>query len=385
MKTYTYHKEIRIIIDQVLNTLNNVVIKRLNEQDDVTNTDSIQVQLKYSPKQRILHDIVNLNDHIQVPVMALSMSNIQYDDKRAFNKIEGFSVSTALLSSGGNFPQPIPITVSLNLSILARYQRDLDQILTCIFSNFFPYIVISYKHPDLGHEVRCVVEWDKAISLEYPLEIQATQPYRLIANSSFKVFAWMYRNANLHNGIIHNIDSTYTAVSNIYDNYDTMKDMMSSTRTDYIWISGRPQIKGISPYIVTTNEADQNVNVIGDMFFNLSGLYVSAAPNIYPLSSYHFYNPFADSPRLSSVYTGFSAVSVEEWTITSNNRLNFTLPTPLSAGYVDIIGWNIAGMGTLKEDSVRTIYNPYVSGTEEYNDFKGFQWPYISGLEVRTV
>jgi hypothetical protein len=59
MREYTYHKEIRTLLTQVLAALDGLVIRRLDELDEETNTDSIQVSLAYAPKQRVIHDLVN--------------------------------------------------------------------------------------------------------------------------------------------------------------------------------------------------------------------------------------------------------------------------------------------------------------------------------------
>jgi hypothetical protein len=250
MREYTYHKEIRTLLTQVLAALDGLVIRRLDELDEETNTDSIQVSLAYAPKQRVIHDLVNKAQHIKVPVMALTMSSINYDAKRAFNKIEGFTVAQNYTPNGGDFPQPVPVEIALNLSILTRYQRDLDQILTCIFAYFYPYIIISYKHPDLGHEVRCKLEWNKAINLTYPLDIAGTQPYRIVADSTFTLQGWLYRNAYNNSGIIHNIPMSFNAVSALFDNYDYMHSLESDITSDYLEISGRPFIHSVAPYQV---------------------------------------------------------------------------------------------------------------------------------------
>lgn len=372
--------------------MGDLVIRRLNEIDDSSYTDLIDVGLKFVSKQRIIYDMVNLNQHIQLPAMAISLQSIKYDDKRAFNKIAGFDTSVAYVSSGGHYPQPVPVNMTLPFSILSRYQRDLDQIITCIFSNFYPYIVISYKHPDLGHEVRCVVQWDGNINFTYPIDTSAETSYRIAADSSFTVAAWIYRNASNPAGVIYNIPTTFTSVSTIMDDYEYMKNFESPITTDYFTISGRPQLNNISPYITNIGTSAQSFTVIGDMFQFVTDVGVSGTPeSIYasspttaiPISCYNYFNPYVSSTTLSSVYTAFSAVSVTNWSVIGDNTLTFTLPTPLTAGYIDVFAWGPVGFGKLTLDAVRPTYNPYVSGTPEYNGYEEFQFPYVSGIEIR--
>jgi hypothetical protein len=386
MNTYTYHKEIRVLLAQILNALGDLVIKRLDEENDENSTDTIKVSLQYAPKQRVIYDIVNKNQHIQLPAMAITMSSIQYDKDRAFNKIAGFNVSQNYLSGGGQFPEPLPVKLNLNFSILSRYQRDLDQIITCIFSNFYPYIVISYRHPDLGHEVRCVVMWNGDINLNYPIDAQANTPFRIVADSSFTVLGWIYKNASNPYGIIHNIDTTFTSVSDIFDNYYTMKALEFPETTDYFVISGRPQCKDIDPYTTSIGVTSLTYDLVGDMFQFVDSIVVSGTPQgIFPVSSYELLNPFVDSKRLSSIYQPFSAVPLltSNWSVVNDYHIRLNIPMTYTTGYVDVLAISPFGVGRLTLDTVRPTFNPYVSGTIEYNNYQTIQKPTVSGIQIR--
>ena len=378
-----------------MNALGDLVIRRLDETDDQTYVDQIDVGLKFVSKQRIIYDMVNLNQHIQLPMMAITLQSIRYDEKRAFNKIAGFETSLEYLSGGGHFPQPVPVQLTLPFSILSRYQRDLDQIITCIFSNFYPYIVISYKHPDLGHEVRCVVMWDGNINFTYPIDVPAETSYRIAADSSFTVQGWIYRNASNPVGIIYNIPTTFTSVSSIMDSYETQRAYQTPLTTDGFTVSGRPQLKMISPYIATAGVSGITINLVGDMFQFVTDMGVSGIPvDMYtfapsglvgssiPASSYNFFDPYVSSHAFSAVYSPFSAVSVTNWEIVNDNYIRFQLPTPLTAGNVDVFAWGPAGFGKLTLDAVRPTFNPFTSGTSGYDSFINFQFPYVSGIEI---
>jgi hypothetical protein len=299
--------------------------------------------------------------------MALTMSSINYDAKRAFNKIEGFTVAQNYTPNGGDFPQPVPVEIALNLSILTRYQRDLDQILTCIFAYFYPYIIISYKHPDLGHEVRCKLEWNKAINLTYPLDIAGTQPYRIVADSTFTLQGWLYRNAYNNSGIIHNIPMSFNAVSALFDNYDYMHSLESDITSDYLEISGRPFIHSVAPYQVMPFDSGKTITIHGNMFDYLSGITLSGTSGVFEASSYQTFDPYVSSHRLSAIYPAFTAVSTE-YTVIDNNNITFVLPQINTSGFFDIMGYGMAGVGKLTEDAI--AHNSTV------------QWPYISGIQI---
>lgn len=378
-----------------MNALGDLVIRRLNETDEETYQDQIDVGLKFVSKQRIIYDMVNLNQHIQLPMMAITLQSLKYDEKRAFNKIAGFDTSINYLSGGGHFPQPVPVQMTLPFSILSRYQRDLDQIITCIFSNFYPYIVISYKHPDLGHEVRCVVMWDGNINFTYPIDTNAETSYRIAADSSFTVHGWVYRNASNPVGIIYNIPTTFTSVSAIMDSYETQRAYQTPLTTDGFTVSGRPQLKMVSPYLASVGNSGIYIDLIGDMFHLVTDMAVSGTPvdmysfapsgligSAIPVSCYNYYEPYVSSHAFSAVYTAFSGVSVANWGLINDNYIRLQLPTPLTAGFVDIFAWGHAGFGKLTLDAVRPTFNPFISGTSGYNSFINFQFPYVSGIEI---
>ncbi len=369
MKDYNFNDELKIARTQVLNAFDGLVIKRLLETDNITNTDSIAVNLVYAPKQRVLYDLVNKNQHIQLPIMAFTTSNIKYDPARTFNKLDGYIANSQVLSSGGHIPQPLPIDFDMHLSILVNQNRDLDQIITNIFANFYPYIVISYRHPNINQEVRCKVQWDGNISLQYPNDLAAQTPYRIMADATFNVSTWIFKNFSNPYGIIYNIPTTFTAVSELYDDYETLKTLEGPLVTDYKTVSGRPQIKNVHPYTynLQTDLSSKTFNILGDMYHLVKGLVVSANnTSTYPTSAYQTFNPFVSDKHLSAVYTSFDAISVQNWVINDSNNISFNLPTPLDAGNVDIIAWNVAGIGKLTTDSYR------ISGT--------FQWPFVNGV-----
>jgi hypothetical protein len=368
MKEYVFHNEFKIVRNQALNVFDGLVVKRFNETDDTTVIDRIPLNIVFAPKNRVIYDMVNKNQHIKCPIMSFTTSNIQFDKSRTFNKIEGQSLNSATLSSGGRIPQPIPITFDLKASILVTYNRDLDQILTNILSHFYPYIIISYIHPNVNQEVRCKIEFDGNIALSYPSDLSSNVPYRIIADMTFTVSTWIYQNFDNISNIIHNIPITFASVSALADDYEYLHSMEYPDRTDYLTVSGRPQMSNIYPYVVDHNN-DNQINLFGVMFEDIKGVIVSDInTQMYDTSAYEIFTPFISSKRLSSLYTSFTGVSVDNLTIADNKTLSFTIPKPANSGYLEVVAWSDYGVGFLTTDT----YRP--SGT--------FQFPYSNGIEL---
>jgi hypothetical protein len=381
MREYNHNKEIKILLTQVIDAFGNIIIKRINEATGLSE-DQIHVNLRYSPKSRIINDIVNKNQHIELPIMALSIGGISYDQTRTFNKIEGFYTDVPQSTSFKQHYQPLPITLSLNLSILTRYQNDLDQIITCLYTFFHPYIVISYIHPEVQEEVRCVVQWDGNLNLQYPNDITSNVPYRITCDSNFKVAGWIYRNFNNPIGKIYKIDHTFQTV-NVFDDYEKMKSNQNEINSDFFTISARPFVQQVDPYIATKNLSGQEFIIIGDMFHFLSSIYVSGTEGVFP-NAYEI-DVFSDFPNLSATYPSFTGLSVENFEVLGEKIAKFTLPIPENNGFVSVIPVNEAGYGNLVIDAIRPTFNPYPSSLPQHFTYVEPQFLWASGIEIKGV
>jgi hypothetical protein len=220
MKNYTFYGEVQTLIEQTVGAINDVIIKRYDKNNNIVPPLSgDKVLFVYSPKQRVFS---NLNSPtaggMTVPVIAVNLSSIQRDNNRVFNKIEGFNVNFNPNDNSGKFykniPQPVPINIGLDMTIVTRYQADMDQILANFIPYFDPYIVISWKLPDLvksdtPYELRNEVLWNGNINIQYPDNLTGTQPYRLTATTSFTIKGWMFKKMDEVIKKIYTIDSKF--------------------------------------------------------------------------------------------------------------------------------------------------------------------------------
>ena len=92
---------------------------------------------------------------------------------------------------------PVPVNITVNMSILTEYQTDMDQILSNFVAYSNPYIIISWKIPeDFGvgytQEIRSEVLWNGSIPLDYPIEQTANSKPRINAETSFTIKGWIF-------------------------------------------------------------------------------------------------------------------------------------------------------------------------------------------------
>lgn len=200
MKSNPFHFEIKDLLIQFVAAFDDVIIGRFNRERQLM--DRIGVKYVYAPKQRVLHDLVNKPQHISLPAIAVNITGISRDPERVFNKIAGSyyqrdnKLPDSLLQTD-YLPQPVPVDVSIGLSVITKYQTDMDQILTNFVPYTDPYIVVSWVVPDrnmsTNQEIRSLIEWSGNISINYPVDIQSNQPYRVTADTSFVIKGWLFK------------------------------------------------------------------------------------------------------------------------------------------------------------------------------------------------
>lgn len=227
MKKSPYYFEIKDIMTQFVSAFDNVVISRYNKSRD--EKDKIHVRYAYAPKQRVIHELLNKSQHISVPCIAVNISSITRDAQRVFNKIAGtyhsrtvnFAGVSGLATASDHLPSPIPVNIGVNMSILTKYQTDMDQILSNFIPYSNPYIVISWKIPNeilqQDHEIRSEVLWSDSISINYPVDLNASTPFRISADTSFTIKGWLFKEKIDTAGNIFVIDTHFTPIPDLTD------------------------------------------------------------------------------------------------------------------------------------------------------------------------
>ena len=373
----TYHWEIRDLVCQFEDFLNEIVIRRYNAER--VKQDSVKLDLKWGHKQRVLHDIINKQGHITLPLIAVTLGGIKRDKDRVFNKHTGHLMHGLSANYYNQLLQPVPVDITLNISIMTRYQIDMDQILTNFIPYTDPYVVVSWPWPDpiTGKvlEIRSAVMWNEDVQMEYPTELQATDALRFMANTSFTLKGWLFKNSDNVVKTIYKIDHSFTAVNRIYDNYKLMQDMEADYNTDTLYISGNPIIYKVSPYFVPVN-MESECSVIGQMMDYVSAVYVSGTVGVFPSAEAYFPLAWNSSIWLGSAYpvsavfgefTGIM-VPTSSWRIVDQTMLIFDMPIAAAPGIIDIILVNEAGYGQLIKDSsslaptITSYRYPYETG-----------------------
>ena len=369
-----------------LNAMSDIVIKRFNVHKEVR--DQIKTRIVYAPKQRVLNDLLNKDQNLQLPVISVNISGLSRDENRVFNKLMGTYSTPEGSKYSRNERMPIPINVNYTVTVMTRYQEDMDQIISHLLPYVNPYFTVSWrtpKRPDF--EIRSNVFWDGTVNTEYPNDLNATQVARVISTLTFTFQGWLFQSISDEPiGNIYTIHSTFTNVPLIPTEY-ILEDRPTVTNqySDVCVISAvPPQPKMIEPYAVKVG-IFQEFNVYGgDGFQKITNVYLSGVP-LSSISSTQA--PFSGFPQLSASYPNFFGVKLDKkkWTYDKISSLTFTMPSASVPGRVDVILEGPAGYGKLTNNVRINTFNPYVSSHPLYSTYVPYQMPYLNGIEVFTT
>ena len=344
MQKYTFHHEIRDTLAQFLQAFDGAIVKRYNESRTAANV--IGVRYVYSPKQRVLHDLVNRAQHITLPAVAFWISGINRDPSRVFNKLEGRYWTNNFIEPyntavSDRILQPVPIDIEVSVSILTRFQTDMDQILSNFVPYNDPYFIISWTRDGMpGLEIRSEVLWNGNLAMGYPVEQQAIQPTRVTCDTSFTIKGWVFKYDADAVGKILKIDTNFYPVS-ASPTLENIDDIIDPNLTEMFVLSAAPQIQYTSRYLLPVS-ASGIIDLYGDMFSWTTSVYVSGASGMFIDSSTA--DPFVLTPNLSAIYPPLGNVAPAiNYVVQSDNKIVITYPPPQLPGAVVLYVVNNAG------------------------------------------
>jgi hypothetical protein len=406
MKNYTFNWEIQTLVEQFIGAFNDVIIKRYDKDNvQVEPLSGDKVLFVYSPKQRVFS---NLNSPaaggLTVPVIAVNISGISRDQSRVFNKIDGFLTNYEPEDDSGNLlkriPQPVPINIGITMTIITKYQADMDQILTNFIPYCDPYIVISWKLPETEktknpYEIRTEVLWDGNMQMQYPDNLGPTQLYRITGTTNFTIKGWLFKKMDEVYKKIYTIESKYltsdgqtTEDGNILQTPTVLKSYSNFAQT-YLGVNSQltqspdnlltteilnsltrevsslnNNIESINSYLYSNSSAFLSGYDLG--FLSVSGNWNDAYTNLVYNSALYLY-----TPPTSSLTTGdYEFVLGTDGTVNVPISVDGNALVQTTANALEL---NVSGTittfdntGDIKQNGLSVLYNNiYASATYE--------------------
>jgi len=392
MQRYNYHWEIKDLLTQFLQAFDGAVVKRFDNQRNPG--AAVAVRYVYSPKQRVIHDMVNKAQTITLPVVAFSIGSISRDPTRVFNKLGGYYYNVNSTDTASTHTlQPLPINISVNISILTRFQTDMDQILSNFVPWSDPYFVISVENDAMPNsEIRTEVLWDGNLKMGYPIDLNDNDKTRVTCDTTFTIKGWLFKTDSTPVGRIFKIDSNFYAVSAVPANesaygsiYNALNEIGGTPYNETVTVSARPFTQFTDRWLTPTSLSG-TCTLLGNMYSYTNAVYLSGSvPGMFSYNytgnnsnpyGYVTLSAFSTIPSLSAKYpTLYNLVPALNYWIISNNKMIVNYQAPADAangGYFDIVIVNDAGYSILSKDT----YQPALT----------FQPPYaLSGINVIII
>lgn len=367
MKKYTYNFEIKDLLTQFVAAFDDTVIKRYNKDREAE--QEIAVRYVMAPKQRIMYDIVNKAQNLKLPVVSIDLASVSYDTDRVFNKLDGFDNYGEETASSIN--TPVPVNLEVNMSILCRYMSDMDQILSNFIPYTNPYIVLAWREPvdqallSAGEvpfnpiEIRSEVLWSQNISMNTPKDTTYSEKFRIVADTSFTIKGWMFRNKNETANPIYFIDTNFINADKSYSftpavtalDYETFYDgLTADANIETVSLSGYPTTSSVfynasgypmpidSP-VTITSQAKQlnkaNFTLIGENYDETEFVLLSSTSAL--------------TDTLTSVPTTYTGtidgylLPLSSYTVMSDTVMNINLSNLNTSGTFQVVVKNPAG------------------------------------------
>lgn len=378
MRNRAYHFEIKDLLTQFVAAFDDTIISRFDKNRNAK--QNVEVRYVFAPKQRIMYDIVNKAQNLTLPVVAINLTSVTRDESRVFNKLTPSFIPGQLTEhpdKGSKFLMPVPVDLTVNMSIMTRYMADADQIISNFVPYNNPYIILSWKVPadfgaDYEQEIRSEVLWSGDLNYNTPTDVGYADKFRVVIDTSFTIKGWLFPEQKDIQNIIYKIDNNFINVdlaNRIYDpegkeldfvtyeqqGYGALSaynDTVPKTYTETVTISAIPEFTNIFYATTGTFNAARGLTTILSSYDNNFTLYGKRfdTSNSYYLSSNvdDFHTNYqeitsAKSPTISGYKLGDSFYSTG-----NDNIVNLFFPASSlsNSGDFTIITANEAGWAT---------------------------------------
>jgi hypothetical protein len=191
--------------------------------------------------------------------MFLTQTGMGRDVERVTNVNAGLKYQTDPDVYDVNQNPPIPMTMDFELTIMAKYQSDLDAIISNFIVFFNPDIVIATPHPRVPDKyLKSELVWDSSVSIDYQVEISESDIEMITATSNFTLKFWLYpgeQYEGLQDKYIHVIKDIESKDYNYAT--ETIETVITDPLTgEEVVLTGEKEVLNTSPsgaYPVPTN------------------------------------------------------------------------------------------------------------------------------------
>lgn len=356
MEKHSYFREQLNVLTQFTAAFDDCFVFRYDK--NFVAKEKINVRYVMGPKNRVLYDIANQAKNLTLPVISMDQKNVKRDSTRIQFKDQKITSYNSIDQNVIKIPSPIPVTMDVDVSIVANYKEDIDQIVSNFIPWCNPYFIITWKIPEefgLDHieELRTEVTWSGSVDYETPINIEKTDKYKIVGNTTFNLKGWLFPAAETPSAPIYVVRTNFISVSSGEDLHSSnYPNLSAGDSTDVILVSAYPEItnslyKGIPIRdTIVISGAQSHVFTFYGKRFGFNNTWHLSGQQVAPLQLSEI-----DTARFPTIST--YQLPDDTVIIYNDNIVTVTIETNyLSAGKFTFITANSAGWVRMGDDVV---------------------------------
>lgn len=277
MQDYSYFFENSQLLNLFVSAFDDTFVYRYDARTRQAK-ERIDVRYVHGPKHRVLHDLSDRAKTLTLPVVTIEQTRLTRDPSRIHNK-DQFIYRKQLDSTNrlAKIPTPIPVNLELNVSIIAYFKEDIEQIVQNFIVNCNPYIIVSWKFPEkfglpFLDEIRSEIQWSGDISYNNPKDLSPDVKWRISADTSFTIKGWLFKDYDQRQAPIYVVNADFHALcaSSRFCDYNLFDALsVEGVVTDSISISAYPEFTNYFVNGIPYNQL--NINSINEKTFTFYG------------------------------------------------------------------------------------------------------------------
>jgi hypothetical protein len=238
-------------IIQFLDVFNQVSVAKYDKDGNILKIFTVPV--KMAPKEKSYMWVKDKKGEKVLPLIAVELKSLAHDISRVTNKEQEFPVG---YDTDGktiiSYYNPAPYDLNFQVTIIANYIIEIDQILEQILSFFNPHIFIRIKLAELENTAFDLKVIFNSASPDYTYDFQEVDYRWLSWTLDFTVKGYLYKPAKLDKPI-----------SYIYREYWMNEDLLDNRTLESQFLSGGPGTgSGYTYSSMTSGGYDDSANLL---------------------------------------------------------------------------------------------------------------------------
>lgn len=211
MEFQSYNAELGMANLLFQRLFNNIRIERSNNKGEKS---QIKVGCVMGQRSRILKNLQNpeRRGNLKVPMIIIERTGFQRQGDRLNNLHNEIKYELTPAKRIYELMAPIPIDISYNVTIVAKYPQDLDKIESNFMVFFNSDLFVTFEHPKYeGLKINSQVIMADAVTEENLSELEGTQDDLVTSQFGFTFKTYLFSGTNQAKLVHPQILSTYTS------------------------------------------------------------------------------------------------------------------------------------------------------------------------------